>query len=517
MTPEALLPVPAAWSGAGPQVRIGIGHAIGVRGPEELLAAVLPGTTALARRVRDLTVHGAHHGPAVQVSLTQDRPGPATVGVSPTGAPLDEGYTLHLVDGVAHLAAATATGIFRGLTTVVQLAQVGTGGVWLPGGQLRDAPLLAWRGLSLDVARDFRTVAEVEAVIDLLALYKLNVLHLHLTDNQAWRLVSAAYPQLTAASGGGAFSAADLRHLAGYAADRFCTLVPEIDLPGHTAAALAAYPALAGDTQYPHPLLSYLDPGVPAALTFARTVLSEVADLVPGPFLHIGGDEAFGMPPERYAAFVAETIEHVHRLGRRVVAWQEAARSGRLTATDVAQLWISPKDTFDAEAIKADTPAEHHALVDLAAETFALAPGDLDRANATGTPVLISSSSPLYLDRRYADEGADPAQQSRRDRVGFPGYQPEPVGLLDRWHPLHHAAEHLPGAQVAGGEAALWAETIEGFDDVAFLLLPRLVLVAERLWSAPEPGGAVTRRRLAAHADFWARLGLREWFRPALP
>src|SRR5699024_12581960 len=166
--------------------------------------------------------------------LTQDRPGPATVGVSPTGAPVDEGYTLHLVDGEAHLAAATATGIFRGLTTVVQLAQVGTGGVCLPGGQLRDAPLLAWRGLSLDVARDFRTVAEVEAVIDLLALYKLNVLHLHLTDNQAWRLVSAAYPQLTAASGGGAFSAADLRHLAGYAADRFCTLVPEIDLPGHT-------------------------------------------------------------------------------------------------------------------------------------------------------------------------------------------------------------------------------------------------------------------------------------------
>src|SRR5690625_3045744 len=190
MTPAALLPAPAAWSGAGPQVRIGIGQAIGVRGPEELLAAVLPGTTALAQGVRDLTVHGAHHGPAVQVSLTQESAGPAPVGVSPTGAPVDEGYTLHLVDGEAHLAAATATGIFRGLTTVVQLAQVGTDGVWLPGGQLRDAPLLAWRGLSLDVARDFRTVAEVEAVIDLLALYKLNVLHLHLTDNQAWRLRS---------------------------------------------------------------------------------------------------------------------------------------------------------------------------------------------------------------------------------------------------------------------------------------------------------------------------------------
>src|SRR5690625_4752453 len=153
MTPEALLPVPAAWSGAGPQVRIGIGHAIGVRGPEELLAAVLPGTTALARRVRDLTVHGAHHGPAVQVSLTQDRPGPATVGVSPTGAPLDEGYTLHLVDGVAHLAAATATGIFRGLTTVVQLPARQPHPTGADLGQLRDAPLLAWRELSLDVAR----------------------------------------------------------------------------------------------------------------------------------------------------------------------------------------------------------------------------------------------------------------------------------------------------------------------------------------------------------------------------
>src|SRR5690625_4720260 len=255
MTPAALLPAPAAWSGAGPQVRIGIGQAIGVRGPEELLAAVLPGTTALAQGVRDLTVHGAHHGPAVQVSLTQESAGPASVGVSPTGEGVEEGYTLHLVDGEAHLAAATATGVFRGLTTVVQLAQVGTGGVWLSGGQLRDAPLLAWRGLSLDVARDFRTVAELEAVIDLLALYKLNVLHLHLTDNQAWRLVSPAYPQLTAATGGSALTQADLQHLADYAADRFCTLVPEIDLPGHTAAALAAYPELAGDTEYPHPLL----------------------------------------------------------------------------------------------------------------------------------------------------------------------------------------------------------------------------------------------------------------------
>lgn len=516
MTPEALLPAPAAWSAAGAPVRIGTGQTIGVRAPEELLAALLPGTAALAR-LRDLTVHPAHSAPAVQVSLTPENAGPASVGVSPTGEGVEEGYTLHLVDGEAHLAAATATGVFRGLTTVVQLAQVGTGGVWLPGGQLRDAPLLAWRGLSLDVARDFRTVAELEAVIDLLALYKLNVLHLHLTDNQAWRLVSPAYPQLTAATGGSALTQADLQHLAGYAADRFCTLVPEIDLPGHTAAALAAYPELAGDTEYPHPLLTYLDPGVPAALTFARTVLTEVAGLVPGPFLHIGGDEAFGMPPERYAAFVAETIEHVHGLGRRVVAWQEATRSGRLTAADVAQLWISPKDAFDAEAIKADTPAEHHGLVDLAAETFALAPGDLDRAIATGTPVLISSSSPLYLDRRYADEGADPAQQSRRERIGFPGYQGEPIDRLDRWHPLRHAAEHLPGAQVAGGEAALWAETIEDLDDVAFLLLPRLALVAERLWSAPTPGEALIRRRLGAHTDFWARLGFREWFRPVLP
>ncbi len=517
MTGPALLPAPAAHAPGGAPVPVGTGDTIGVRGPAELLAAVLPGTTALAQRVRGLTVHEAHHGPAVEISLTGAGAAPLPVGVSPTGEPVEEGYTLRTVDGGAHLCAATPTGVFRGLTTVVQLAQVRTGGPWLPGGQVRDAPLLAWRGLSLDVARDFRTVAEIETLIDLLALYKLNVLHLHLTDNQAWRLASAAYPHLTDATDGRALSQADLRHLAEYAAARCCTLVPELDLPGHTAAALAAYPELAGDTRFPHPLLTYLDPGVPAALDFARTVLTEVADLVPGPFLHVGGDEAFGMPPERYAAFLTETIEHVHGLGRRVVAWQEATRSGALTARDVAQLWISPKDAFDAEAVKASTPPEHHALVDLAAETFALAPGDLGRAVATGTPVLLSSSSPLYLDRRYADDGADPAQQPRRDRVGFPGYQPEPVHRLAGWHPLRHAAEHLPGAQVAGGEAAIWAETIEDLDDLAFLLLPRLALAAERFWSAPESDWAATYRRLGEHEQLWAALGLHEHFRAAPP
>src|SRR5699024_2992133 len=215
MTARPVLPEPAELGTDGAPVQIGRAGTIGVRGPAGPLERVVLGATALGEGSRDHAVSTAAEGPEVELSVHEVAPprGAEPVGVSPTGEDVDEGYLLEVVDGVAHLRAASPAGIFRGLTTVLQLAEHRAGAVWLPGVRVRDEPLLAWRGLSLDIVRDFRTVAEIEAVIDLLALYKLNVLHLHLTDSQAWRLASPAYPQLTAATEGDFLSRDELRHL----------------------------------------------------------------------------------------------------------------------------------------------------------------------------------------------------------------------------------------------------------------------------------------------------------------
>ena len=173
---------------------------------------------------------------------------PAPQGLSPGGggAP-DERYSLTAAAGQVVLRAAEPVGVARGLTTLVQLVIAardrGDGEGSLPGARIVDAPRYAWRGLSLDLARRFFTLDEVRRLIDLLALYKLNVLHLHLTDDQGWRL-PVGRPAGSDASDAAFYSAADLRALVAYAADHFVTIVPEVDMPGHVSAFLRMHPEL---------------------------------------------------------------------------------------------------------------------------------------------------------------------------------------------------------------------------------------------------------------------------------
>ena len=194
--------------------------------------------------------------PSVTIELAApDEPGglPAPAGLSPDGGdPAAERYSLLIEDDRVVLRAAGPVGVARGLTTLIQLAatapsassgETGAGEIRVPAARILDAPRYAWRGLSLDVARTFFTVEEIRRVIDLLELYKLNVLHLHLTDDQAWPLTlgrPAAGPEPDSPF----YRDEDLRDLAGYAADRFVTIVPEIDTPGHTSALLRLRPDL---------------------------------------------------------------------------------------------------------------------------------------------------------------------------------------------------------------------------------------------------------------------------------
>ncbi|WP_176611671.1 family 20 glycosylhydrolase [Actinomadura sp. WMMB 499] len=456
-------------------------------------------------------------------------PSLAPADSTPAGGPTPfggrEGYELVVDgDGRATVTAGDAEGLFRGAVTFAQLLQVDADGFAVPRVRIADGPAYAWRGLSLDVVRRFFTVDQVKKVVDLLALYKFNVLHLHLSDSQAWRLEIGAWPRLTDprtwpgratnADDGVRpyYTADDYREIVAYAAARFLTVVPELDMPGHVLAAVRAYPELQGPDEPVHKLLAYLHPRGDATFGFVEDVLGAVAALTPGPFVHVGGDEAFGMPDELYREFVARALEIGRATGKRVVAWQEAARSGALTPADVVQEWVGAGDEFDADAARERIPAEYHALVDAMAAAFAESARDVPAAVAAGTPVLASASSVMYLDRRYAEDSRDAAQTARRTEVGHESYPPRTCRELFDWTP-GTLTEIPDGADLAGVEAAIWCETVEGFDDLAFLLLPKLPGIAEKAWTPARTEWDGYRARLASHPAWWEALGWHDHYR----
>jgi hexosaminidase len=445
-------------------------------------------------------------------------PGPA--GLAPAGGdPPDERYALVIDAGRVVLRAAGPAGVARGLTTLIQLAATapagGAGEVRIPAARILDGPRYAWRGLSLDVARAFFTVAEIRRVIDLLEFYKLSVLHLHLTDDQAWRLPVGRPAGAESRPGDEFYSADDLRSLAAYAADRFVTIVPEIDTPGHATALLRLHPELdTGRNDVDYEVLPghqrhavWLDPDLPATFGLMEQVLAGVAAIFSGPYLHIGADEPRAMPDEAYLAYVRRLRRLVRSLGRRPLGWQETARAG-LRPDDVIQFWLTgfelPPDV--APQVRAQVDAE-----------LALARRDVEAAVAVSVPVIVSPLPYCYLDVPYAEPpadagSADPGQADRLARLGLRVYAPRTVTESFGWDPGEALGPGRAG-QVAGVEAAIWAETITGFDDLSFLLLPRLPGVADKGWSAPASGGWPAHRdRLARHGRLWAQDGL-EYFR----
>jgi hexosaminidase len=439
---------------------------------------------------------------------------PAPHGLSPAGGdPADERYSLLIDDEQVAVRAAEPAGVARGLTTLVQLAATaaGPGEVRVPAGRILDGPRYAWRGLSLDVARTFFTVEEIRRVIDLLELYKLNVLHLHLTDDQAWRL-PMGMPGGEPEPGTDCYSTDDLRTLVAYAADRFVTIVPEVDTPGHATALLRLHPELdTGRNDVDYEVLPghqrhavWLDPDLPATFGLMEQVLSGLAEIFPGPYLHIGADEPRAMPDEAYMAYVRRLRRLVRSLGRRPLGWQETARAG-LRPDDVIQFWLTgfelPPDA--APQVRAQVDAE-----------LALARRDVEAAVAVSVPVIVSPLPYCYLDVPYAEPPADASQADRLSRLGLRVYAPRTVAESFGWDPGEALGPGRAG-QVAGVEAAIWAETITGFDDLSFLLLPRLPGVADKAWGAPRPAGwAAHRDRLARHGQLWAQDDL-TYFRAA--
>jgi len=414
-------------------------------------------------------------------------PGPVSLELGKTGLG-PEGYELTVTPSAVGLVAEEPAGLFYGVQTMRQLLGVGKR---LPAVRIRDRPRFGWRGAMLDVARHFRPVKDVKRFIDLIALYKLNRLHLHLSDDQGWRIAISKWPRLathggqTAVGGGrgGYYTQRQYSDLVAYAAARYIELVPEIDMPGHVHAALSSYPKLACDGK-PSPLYTGIDVGfsslcVDKAVTydFLSDVIGELARLTPGPFIHIGGDEAAATKAADYVKFVRRVEQIVESHGKRMIGWEEIGRA-RLDGSTVLQHWNPPeRSTF--------TP----------------------QAAARGSKVIMSPAEHAYLDMKY-----DASSPIGLHWAGYTSVRDAYV-----WEPTREVAG-VGASALLGVEAPLWSETITSMADAEYLAFPRLIGIAEIGWS-PRRGRswAEYRVRLAAQGPLLRELGVNYFRAPDVP
>jgi hexosaminidase len=407
----------------------------------------------------------------------------------------DEGYRL-VVDGErVSIVARRAAGLFWGTQTLRQLlppaieSREPVAGPWLvPRGTIHDRPRFAWRGLMLDVARHFFGLEEIERLVDEMTAYKLNRLHLHLTDDQGWRLAIRSWPNLTrlgarSAVGGGPaghFTQRQYARIVAYARRRFVDVVPEIDMPGHVNAALASYGRLTADgvalAPYTGIEVGFSSLAIRKDLTYAFVddVVREVAAVTPGAYLHIGGDEALSTDPTDYRFFLERVQRIVRAHGKRMVGWEEIARA-RLRRTSVAQHW------HDAALAR--------------------------RAVEQGAKLVLSPATRSYLDMKYTPASTLGLSWAGTTDVRA-AYDWDPATLIDG----------VSDRDLLGIEAALWSETIDdraGLDHLAF---PRLLGHAEIGWSAAA-GHAWReyRLRLAAHGARLAARGIGFHAAPEVP
>jgi len=434
-------------------------------------------------RIRVLTAAGAPTDGAIHLT---------TVGADPALG--EEGYELTVTSDSVTLMAYQSAGLFRGIQTIRQLlppsiesSTTQTGPWEMATGTIRDHPRFAWRGAMLDVARHFFAVEDVKRYIDLIAYHKMNRFHMHLADDQGWRIMIHSWPNLATHGGstevggghGGYYTQEEYSDIVAYAESQYITVVPEIDMPGHTTAALASYPELNCDGVAPA-LFTGIDVGFSSlctekdiTYTFVDDVVGEVAALTPGPYFHIGGDEAFVTGEADYERFIQRVQNIVQSHGKQMVGWEEVARAN-LLSTSIAQHWNSD-------------------LAVLAARQ--------------GVKVIMSPASRTYLDMKC----------NASTPLGFAWTGYTDVQKAYAWDPATEL-EGVSESDVLGVEAPLWSETIETMDDIEFMAFPRLPGHAEIGWS-PATGRHWDeyRMRLASHGLRLAVMGVDFYGSPLVP
>ncbi|WP_407642933.1 beta-N-acetylhexosaminidase [Actinacidiphila yanglinensis] len=460
------------------------GHARDARQVGSYLAGLLRPSTGYALPVVEDGRHGAKGGHDIRLTLT-----PGSNGLGAEGYRLDSGP-----DGVT-LTARTSAGLFHGVQTLRQLLPASVEehtrqrGPWkVAGGTITDVPRYTYRGAMLDVSRHFFTVPQVEKYIDQLALYKINELHLHLSDDQGWRIAIASWPRLAPYGGstevgggtGGYYTKAQYAQIVAYAASRHLEVVPEIDMPSHTNAALASYPELNCDGVAP-PLYTGTEVGfsslcVPKDVTYAfiDDVIRELAAITPGRYLHIGGDEAHSTSQADYVSFMNRAQAVVQKYGKTVMGWHQITSATPVEGA-VAEYWGND-GTGTAERAQVAAAAKN------------------------GTRLVLAPSDRSYLDMKYDENtklGQDWAGTVEVDRA----YD---------WDPGTYLADAgVPSSAVLGVEAPLWTETIVTNDDIEAMAFPRLPGIAELGWSPESTHDWNTYKvRLAAQGPRMTALGI---------
>jgi hexosaminidase len=394
-----------------------------------------------------------------------------------------EGYALDVTPQGIRIGARDDAGLFHGVVTLWQLLTPDAkhGAVQVPALHILDQPRFGWRGVMLDSARHFQSVAEVERLLDQMAQHKLNVLHWHLTDDQGWRIQITRYPELTRigawrtppgaghdgepARYGGFYTQAQLRQVVAYAAARFITVVPEIDMPGHAQAAVAAYPQLGVTGKRPavstdwgiNPYLYNVDD---ATFAFIDHVLDEVMAIFPSTYIHVGGDEAIkdqwqaspavqakmhalGLKNEDALQgwFIGRIGRYLEKHGRRLIGWDEILEGDNVPADATVMSW---RGTTGAIA-----------------------------AAQSGHDVVLAPAPTLYLDQLQSDHADEIAGRLPvQDLATVYAFDPVPKELDAS------QAKHVLGAQ-----ANAWTEHMPTMKHVEHAMFPRLDALSEVDWS----------------------------------
>ncbi|MFN3996548.1 beta-N-acetylhexosaminidase [Algoriphagus sp.] len=401
-----------------------------------------------------------------------------------TGEENSEAYEIMISEDEVKITSSGEAGLFYGVQTLLQLfpSQIASSTTqsvdWnIPTGSIKDAPSFEYRGSMLDVARHFISVEDVKYYIDQMAVYKLNYLHLHLTDDQGWRIEIKSWPKLTEIGGstevgggkGGFYTQEQYKDIVAYAAERFITIVPEVDMPGHTNSALASYAELNPGVNLPNgnrdsvnkapldyempmknPQASELYTGTEVGwstfsskleLTYAfvDSVVREISAITPGPYFHIGGDESHVTEKEDYVYFVERVQDIVSKYGKTSIGWDEVATT-KLLPGNVAQFW---------------------ALEDNA-----------KLAKDQGNKVLMSPAKKAYLDMQY----------DSTSRIGLHWAAYVELDEAYQWEPTKYA-DGITAEHILGVEAPLWTETVTNRADIDYLVFPRLAAIAEVAWT----------------------------------
>lgn len=397
--------------------------------------------------------------------------------------PSDQAYHLEILADRAKISAPSEAGVFHGIATLRQLVETNRDrSLSIPQCVVDDSPRYPWRGLSMDVARSFYPVDEIKRLIDVLGFYRLNVLHMHLSDDQGWRLQVPGLPRLTELSGatssdggrGGFYTTKQFADLVEYGRGRGVALVPEFDSPGHTNAAAHAYGELMPDGE---PVPSYsgievgfskLYPEVPFTKEFLMEIINTAAEQSGNGFVHVGGDEALEQDIEDYRLLVREAAGNAAANGKKVVAWQEAA-TAQLPPGSVVQFWKTHHDAAPmAQAVK------------------------------DGYKVLMSPASRTYFDMKYS-----PETEAGQEWAGM-----FELKQAYQWDP----AKFVPGVvegDIVGVEGGIWTEKIHTFDQLTYMLLPRLAAMAEVAWTGQSKRNWDDfGKRIAGHKEYWEAAGL---------